>query len=98
MRPCRHSPTESPAEPRPEDWAALPEELRKELSNGETPSRSTQDEAFRALGPLWSGTPKPPVGALLALQRPEGGWGQVPTMASDAYATDQLCSRCNRPA
>ena len=27
--------------------------------------------------------------ALLALQRPDGGWGQVKTLAPDAYATGQ---------
>ena len=27
--------------------------------------------------------------AVLALQRPDGGWGQLPTMDSDAYATGQ---------
>ena len=27
--------------------------------------------------------------ALLTLQRPDGGWGQLPSMATDAYATGQ---------
>ncbi|HKH73151.1 MAG TPA: ankyrin repeat domain-containing protein, partial [Vicinamibacterales bacterium] len=54
---------------------------------------STQDEAFTLLGFVWS-----KIGAheittqsqrLVALQRPDGGWGQMPAMASDAYATGQ---------
>ena len=45
------------------------------------------------LGLVWSGAPLAERGAqaerLLALQRPEGGWAQLPTMAPDAYATGQ---------
>ena len=54
---------------------------------------STQDHAFRLLALGWSDAPKPDVdaarGALLALQRNDGGWAQLPTMAPDAYATGQ---------
>jgi Prenyltransferase and squalene oxidase repeat len=32
---------------------------------------------------------QPSIGELLALQQPDGGWRQVPKMASDAYATGQ---------
>jgi hypothetical protein len=32
---------------------------------------------------------KGPVGNLIALQRADGGWGQLPTLQSDAYATGQ---------
>jgi ankyrin repeat protein len=54
---------------------------------------STQDEAFRLLGFVWSRVPPTETATqakrLLALQRPDGGWGQLPTMASDAYATGE---------
>ena len=54
---------------------------------------STQDEAFRLLGLIWSRTPAPEIAAqtkrLLALQREDGGWAQLATMRSDAYATGE---------
>ena len=58
-----------------------------------TPARTTQDAAFRVLGLVWTGAPSTAIhearSNLLALQREDGGWGQLTTMASDAYATDQ---------
>jgi ankyrin repeat protein len=57
-----------------------------------TPS-DTQDQAFKMLGLLWAGAPHDEVGrersALAALQRADGGWAQLTSMASDAYATGQ---------
>ncbi len=56
-------------------------------------ARDTQDAVMKLLGLVWAKTPAVEVATevrtLLALQRPDGGWGQVPTMASDAYATGQ---------
>ena len=53
----------------------------------------TQDRAFKLLGLLWSGASAAEVAheksALLALQRADGGWGQLPAMGPDAYATGQ---------
>jgi ankyrin repeat protein len=53
----------------------------------------TQDRAFRALGLAWAkeGTQaaKEAAATLLPLQRGDGGWGQMPGMASDAYATGE---------
>jgi hypothetical protein len=53
----------------------------------------TQDRAFRLLGLLWSGAPAHAIEkekvALIALQRDNGGWGQMPTLGPDAYATGQ---------
>jgi ankyrin repeat protein len=53
----------------------------------------TQDESFKLLGLVWSGAPASEVTAqakrILAIQRGDGGWAQLPTMASDAYATGQ---------
>jgi hypothetical protein len=51
----------------------------------------TVDRAFRLLGLGWAqaeqGSIKENVSKLLGEQRQDGGWGQVPTLASDAYAT-----------
>lgn len=59
----------------------------------DTAAASTQDEAFKLLGFLWAKTPREEIARqaerVLALQRPDGGWAQVPTMTSDAYATGQ---------
>jgi hypothetical protein len=56
--------------------------------------RDTQDEAFKLLALVWSGAPAPEISGqaerLRAQQRPDGGWGQLPTMASDAYASGQV--------
>jgi hypothetical protein len=54
---------------------------------------STEDHAFRIFGMIWGGAKPEAVRKaateLAALQRPDGGWGQVPGLASDAYATGQ---------
>jgi hypothetical protein len=53
----------------------------------------TQDRAFKLLGLLWAGAPAGEIAkeqaALLALQRADGGWGQLPALPPDAYATGQ---------
>jgi ankyrin repeat protein len=55
--------------------------------------RSTEDHAFRVLGLAWSDADpavlEPAVRALTALQRGDGGWAQIPTLESDAYATGE---------
>jgi hypothetical protein len=55
--------------------------------------QSTQDEAFKLLGLVWSKVPPSEIEAqanrVLALQREDGGWAQLPTMRTDAYATGQ---------
>ncbi len=55
---------------------------------------STEDATFQLLGLLWTGAGKAETGAaskrLASLQRPDGGWGQLPAMAaSDAYSTSE---------
>jgi hypothetical protein len=54
---------------------------------------STQDEAFTLLGLVWSRASASEISAqakrLLMIQRQDGGWAQLPTMAPDAYATGQ---------
>ena len=56
----------------------------------------TSDErVFQLLGLAWAGVEhdnkviRKSVGELLAQQRLDGGWSQLPTLASDAYATGQ---------
>jgi ankyrin repeat protein len=56
--------------------------------------RTPADRAFQLLGLAWAGdskdTLKKLAADLLAEQREDGGWAQLPTMASDAYATGQV--------
>jgi hypothetical protein len=55
------------------------------------PPKDTEDHVFRLLA-LFESEAKPPeiqkaAKGLLQLQRADGGWGQLPTLPSDAYAT-----------
>ena len=67
------------------------EDGRNFLLRAET--HDTQEDAMKLLGLVWGRAPEAEVSnqalRLAALQRSDGGWGQVPTMASDAYATGQ---------
>jgi len=54
---------------------------------------TNEDRSFQILGLVWAGG-KPQIAGkagfdLLPEQRPDGGWAQLPTLASDAYATGQ---------
>jgi len=55
--------------------------------------RSTADRTFQLLGLTWAGDEtgilQNAARAFLAEQRADGGWGQLPSMTSDAYATGQ---------
>ena len=55
--------------------------------------RSNEDHAFRLLGLAWSNADKNVINgqaqAIIAAQRSDGGWAQIPTLESDAYATGQ---------
>jgi hypothetical protein len=77
---------------------AVRDEIRERVARARDYMRratpgDTQDESFKLLGLVWSETPAREVSTqtkrLLALQREDGGWGQLPTMMSDAYATGQ---------
>lgn len=52
---------------------------------------STQERAFQVLGLAWSKADaavlREAATALQSLQRKDGGWGQMPSMPTDAYAT-----------
>jgi hypothetical protein len=56
-----------------------------------TPTPQTEDKASRLLGLKWAGGTSEEcrkfVPELLAAQRPDGGWSQLPSLSSDAYAT-----------
>jgi ankyrin repeat protein len=53
----------------------------------------TEERAFQLLGLAWSNAGHPPIEhaahALAAEQRRDGGWAQLPSLESDAYATGQ---------
>lgn len=53
--------------------------------------QDSQDAAFRLLGLVWSAAPSAEVtrarAQVLELQRQDGGWGQIPSLGTDAYAT-----------
>ena len=55
--------------------------------------RTNEDRAMQLLGPGWAGAAsedtRERARALLAEQRPDGGWAQLPTLETDAYATGQ---------
>ena len=58
-----------------------------------TPPASTEDYTFRLLGLNWAGATAAERGKaaaeLRALQRPNGGWAQLPHMEPDAYSTGE---------
>jgi squalene cyclase len=63
----------------------------------QTGTPETEDKAFRLFGLRWTGASRPhidqAVAALLREQRADGGWSQLVTLESDAYATGQvLCA------
>jgi hypothetical protein len=56
--------------------------------------RTTEDRNFQLQGLGWAKAPKEDLqkawARLLATQRADGGWGQLATLRSDAYATGQI--------
>jgi len=55
---------------------------------------TTEDRTFQILGLKWAGVDKeilePIARELLKQQRPDGGWAELATLPSDAYATGQV--------
>jgi ankyrin repeat protein len=55
--------------------------------------KSNEDYVYRVLGLAWAAASRDAVrtavNALIAQQHPDGGWSQIPTLSSDAYATGQ---------
>jgi hypothetical protein len=60
---------------------------------GQATPTSTEDHAFLLLGLRWTDRSRAAIqkaaSALVALQRADGGWGQIASLPSDAYATGQ---------
>jgi len=61
---------------------------------------TTEERAFQLLGLAWAGGNRDIVRKaareLLAEQRADGGWAQLPSLASDAYATGQALAALNQ--
>ena len=60
----------------------------------QAPAATTQDRAFQILGLRWAGEDRETLrrkvaSDLLRQQRTDGGWGELPSLSSDAYATGQ---------
>jgi Prenyltransferase and squalene oxidase repeat len=71
------------------DTAARIDRARGWLLKAE--AERTQERAFQLLGLAWSRANRPAIDTavrgLQRLQRADGGWGQLPAMPTDAYAT-----------
>jgi hypothetical protein len=77
---------------RKEEFAASVERARRWLW---TVKAETNEEAvFQLLGLHWAGEPAEKLAGLtellLQMQRKDGGWAQLPTLESDAYATGEV--------
>ncbi len=77
-------------------WTARKAEFDQRIARARTwliaaKPRTSYEQAERLLGLAWSAAPAAEVRnsakALLAVQRPDGGWAQNPNLSSDAYAT-----------
>jgi ankyrin repeat protein len=64
--------------------------------------RSTEERVMQLFGLAWTGASRESIAlartALLNEQRPDGGWAQLPTRTSDAYATGQTLAALNQVA
>jgi ankyrin repeat protein len=82
---------------RGDDLKAITARARAYLRQAVT--ASTQDEAFKLLGLVWAGAgardTARQAARLTALQRPDGGWAQLPSMDPDAFATGQALYALN---
>ena len=62
--------------------------------------RGTEEKSYQLQGLDWTGADKGEiarrVAALMAEQRSDGGWAQLPTLSSDAYATGQALVALNQ--
>ena len=60
---------------------------------GRSEPKTTEDRVFRLFGLVWGGARREIVQAarqdLVKTQRPDGGWAQLPSLQSDAYATGE---------
>ncbi len=74
-----------------DEYAKAIDRARVWLMNAE--AEETEERAFRLLGLSWAHAPKSAIAdaarRLLATQRDDGGWAQLETRGSDAYATGE---------
>ncbi len=79
-------------------WPARSEEFASRIARArqwlkQAQAGTTEEIAYRLLGLAWAGASAPEIAAetsrLLERQREDGGWSQLPGLASDAYATGQ---------
>jgi N-acyl-D-amino-acid deacylase len=65
-----------------------------------TTAKANEERAYQLLGLNWAGAGRndmaPMAKALLAQQRPDGGWSQLDSLASDSYATGQSLYALNQ--
>jgi mono/diheme cytochrome c family protein len=80
-------------------WPGCKEELAASVARARrwlwTVKAETNEEAvFQLLGLHWAGEPAEKLAdltkSLLQMQRKDGGWAQLPTLESDAYATGEV--------
>ncbi len=64
--------------------------------------QANEERVFKLLGLGWAKAGRPAIAKaaqeLLAEQRPDGGWSQLPTLPSDAYATGQALAVLHQAA
>jgi len=77
---------------RKEEFAASLERARQWLWG--VKAETNEEAVFQLLGLHWAGEPAEKVAdltkSLLQMQRKDGGWAQLPTLESDAYATGEV--------
>jgi hypothetical protein len=84
--------------------AQMSDEIRKRSDRAlrwlfATQPQSTEESTFRLFGVYWGGGNAVECGGaakeLLALQRPDGGWAELPHMRPDAYSTGEALVALN---
>jgi ankyrin repeat protein len=77
---------------RKEEFSPSVERARRWL--GKVHAETNEEAVFQLLGLHWAGEPAEKLAdlarALLRMQRKDGGWAQLPTLESDAYATGEV--------